>query len=165
MTSTCIGCKRIAQRTRAPVAARRSLVARSGAERVKDSKKGVIVSPSILSANFAELGSQVCPSRVDRLNVSGTRTLWVASASRALAPSIPNLSLPVTAIPLFASQPIISQNLLYNMTFITFVIVRGVRMATYQMRAREQVPRTLSLRTFVPQTLIRLPWNESRALC
>jgi hypothetical protein len=40
-------------------AARGNLVVRRGAERVTQCKDDIIVSPSILSANFAKLGEQV----------------------------------------------------------------------------------------------------------
>eukprot|EP01025_Chloroclados_australasicus_P018662 TRINITY_DN19901_c0_g1_i1.p2 TRINITY_DN19901_c0_g1~~TRINITY_DN19901_c0_g1_i1.p2 ORF type:complete len:185 (+),score=25.78 TRINITY_DN19901_c0_g1_i1:104-658(+) len=54
-----IGGRRVAQKARVAGPARGSLVVRAGAERVTQSKDDVIVSPSILSANFAELGAQV----------------------------------------------------------------------------------------------------------
>jgi hypothetical protein len=52
--------QRIVQKGRRVNAARGSLVVRAGAERVTQSKNDVIVSPSILSADFANLGAQVC---------------------------------------------------------------------------------------------------------
>eukprot|EP00892_Ulva_mutabilis_P002073 jgi/Ulvmu1/11867/UM081_0025.1 len=52
--------RRVVQQTRKANAARSTkLVVRAGAERVTQSKDDVIVSPSILSANFAQLGEQV----------------------------------------------------------------------------------------------------------
>ena len=52
------GC-RLGQQARRVVASRKCLAVRNGAERVTQSKKDIIVSPSILSANFAILGEQV----------------------------------------------------------------------------------------------------------
>lgn len=60
MNSTrALGGKRLARQTRVVGPARRSLVVRAGAERVTQSKDDIIVSPSILSANFSKLGEQV----------------------------------------------------------------------------------------------------------
>jgi hypothetical protein len=53
--------RRLAQQARKVAPTRRALLVRAGAERVTQSKDDVIVSPSILSANFARLGEQVCP--------------------------------------------------------------------------------------------------------
>lgn len=51
---------RLSQKARKAVAPRSfRLVVRAGAERVTQSKSDVIVSPSILSANFATLGADV----------------------------------------------------------------------------------------------------------
>ena len=49
----------LTQASRRTVGARRNLMVRAGAERVKNSKDEIVVSPSILSANFASLGEQV----------------------------------------------------------------------------------------------------------
>lgn len=57
--------RRVVQQTRKANVARSSkLVVRAGAERVTQSKDDVIVSPSILSANFAKLGEQVWPPNI-----------------------------------------------------------------------------------------------------
>jgi hypothetical protein len=50
---------RLTQKSRRTVAPRSSLVVRAGAERVTQSKDDIIVSPSILSANFSRLGADV----------------------------------------------------------------------------------------------------------
>lgn len=51
--------QRVAQKARKVNAARGALVVRAGKERVTQSKSDIIVSPSILSAKFSELGAQV----------------------------------------------------------------------------------------------------------
>jgi len=53
------GGSRVVQKARQAGPGRGALVVRAGAERVTQSKKDIIVSPSILSANFAVLGEQV----------------------------------------------------------------------------------------------------------
>lgn len=56
--------RRVVQQARKANAARSTtLTVRAGAERVTQSKDDVIVSPSILSADFSKLGEQVCPRR------------------------------------------------------------------------------------------------------
>lgn len=65
-SSRFISGRRVVQQTRKANAARTSqLVVRAGAERVTQSKDDVIVSPSILSADFAKLGEQVKASDCD----------------------------------------------------------------------------------------------------
>jgi hypothetical protein len=58
-TSYISGTRRLAQQARKVTPIRRALVVRAGAERVTQSKDDVIVSPSILSADFSRLGEQV----------------------------------------------------------------------------------------------------------
>lgn len=56
---------RLTQKARTAVAPRSSrLVVRAGAERVTQSKDDVIVSPSILAANFANIGADVRPHTI-----------------------------------------------------------------------------------------------------
>jgi hypothetical protein len=51
--------QRVVQKARKVNAARGALVVRAGKDRVTQSKSDIIVSPSILSAKFSELGAQV----------------------------------------------------------------------------------------------------------
>ena len=83
MNSTrALGGTRLARQARVVGPARRSLVVRAGADRVTQSKSDIIVSPSILSADFSKLGEQVRASAIPG-RVAGLVTF----ASRAVAPA------------------------------------------------------------------------------
>ena len=77
---------RLTQKARKAVAPRSSrLVVRAGAERVTQSKDDIIVSPSILSANFSRLGADVRDHVVFLLFYWGSPCSVAFAAERRLA--------------------------------------------------------------------------------